>query len=222
MYAHVATDPEDPGKLALQYWFFYAFNDFNNLHEGDWEMIQLELRRAPMRARRSPAAGRSRLQLTRRRRASGLGRREARDRRRHASRRLPGGGLAREQVHEALYLGSSAEAGVGCDDTEGPHDELRPVVETIPSDPAAAQRAFPWIAFQGRWGELQKAFFNGPTGPNLKTQWTQPIEWSEELAGPQLRGADRRRPRDERHRLLLRGGGERARAASSGCSETRG
>ena len=23
------------------------------------------------------------------------------------------------------------------------------------------------------------AFFNGPTGPNLKTQWTQPITWSE-------------------------------------------
>jgi hypothetical protein len=41
VYAHVATDPRDPGKLALQYWLFYAFNDFNNLHEGDWEMIQL-------------------------------------------------------------------------------------------------------------------------------------------------------------------------------------
>jgi hypothetical protein len=39
--AHVATDPAYAGKLALQYWFFYVFNDFNNLHEGDWEMIQL-------------------------------------------------------------------------------------------------------------------------------------------------------------------------------------
>ena len=29
------------GKVALQYWFFYPFNDFNNTHEGDWEMIQL-------------------------------------------------------------------------------------------------------------------------------------------------------------------------------------
>src|SRR4051812_35003624 len=27
--------PED-GKLALQYWFFYVFNDFNDKHEGDW------------------------------------------------------------------------------------------------------------------------------------------------------------------------------------------
>src|SRR5215472_8387929 len=40
-YAHVVTDPRHPGKLALQYWFFYVFNDWNNLHEGDWEMIQL-------------------------------------------------------------------------------------------------------------------------------------------------------------------------------------
>ena len=38
VYAHVATDPGYPGKLALQYWFFYPFNDFNNTHEGDWEM----------------------------------------------------------------------------------------------------------------------------------------------------------------------------------------
>ena len=41
VYAHVATDPAHPGKLALQYWLFYVFNDWNNLHEGDWEMIQL-------------------------------------------------------------------------------------------------------------------------------------------------------------------------------------
>jgi hypothetical protein len=43
----------------------------------------------------------------------------------------------------------------------------------------AARQAYPWTAFEGRWGELQKAFFNGPTGPNLKRQWTEPITWSE-------------------------------------------
>ena len=81
--------------------------------------------------------------------------------------------------------------GVGCDDTRGPHVELRPDVETIPSDADAAGRAFPWIAFEGRWGELQRAFFNGPTGPNLKEQWTEPIEWSRGLA---RRGATPSRP----------------------------
>ena len=29
------------GKLALQYWLYYAFNNWNNTHEADWEMIQL-------------------------------------------------------------------------------------------------------------------------------------------------------------------------------------
>ena len=52
-------------------------------------------------------------------------------------------------------------------------------MQTIPSDPAAAENAFPWTRFEGRWGELQRAFYNGPTGPNLKTQWTAPISWSD-------------------------------------------
>ena len=91
----------------------------------------------------------------------------------------PGAGSHANKFTEALYLGSSAEAGVGCDDTRGPHRELRPTVATIPGDRDAAIAAFPWIDYEGRWGELQKAFFNGPTGPNLKTQWTQPITWSE-------------------------------------------
>src|SRR6185436_1262524 len=56
--------------------------------------------------------------------------------------------------------------------------DVRPTVQTIPSDPSRAKADYPWIAFEGRWGELRPAFFNGPTGPNLKTQWTEPISWS--------------------------------------------
>jgi hypothetical protein len=41
-YARLVADPGYPNKLALQYWFFYVFNDFNDKHEGDWEMIQLD------------------------------------------------------------------------------------------------------------------------------------------------------------------------------------
>jgi hypothetical protein len=92
----------------------------------------------------------------------------------------PAAGSHANKYSDALWLGSSAEAGVGCDDTRGPHRELTPRVVTIPSDAAAAETAYPWIAFEGRWGELQRAFFNGPTGPNLKNQWTKPITWSED------------------------------------------
>jgi hypothetical protein len=30
-----------PEQLAPQYWLFYAYNNLSNMHEGDWEMIQL-------------------------------------------------------------------------------------------------------------------------------------------------------------------------------------
>ncbi len=29
------------GYTVLQYWLFYYFNDWRNLHEGDWELVQL-------------------------------------------------------------------------------------------------------------------------------------------------------------------------------------
>ena len=31
-----------PGKLAVQYWFYYTFNDFTDKHESDWEMAQVD------------------------------------------------------------------------------------------------------------------------------------------------------------------------------------
>ena len=179
VYAHVAADPAHPGTLALQYWFFYVFNDFNNTPEGDWEMIQLNF-----------AATDAAEALEKRPTEVGYSSHEGAERASWGADKLeivdgthpvvyPAAGSHANKFTAALYLGSTADAGVGCDDTIGPHRELRPVVETIPSDPAAADRAFPWIAFEGRWGELQAAFFNGPTGPNMKTQWRSPIEWSQ-------------------------------------------
>ena len=38
---------------------------------------------------------------------------------------------------------------------------------------------YPWLAFEGRWGERQRSFFDGPTGPNMKTSWTAPIQDAE-------------------------------------------
>ena len=179
VYAHVATDPAHPGMLALQYWLFYTYNEFNNLHEGDWEMIQLNFDAADARAAldEEPVA-------------VGYSSHEGAERADWGEDKLelvdgthpvvyPGAGSHANKYTEALYIGSSAEAGVGCDDTRGPHLELRPDVKTIPSEAGAAAAAFPWIVFEGRWGELQPAFFNGPTGPNLKRQWTEPIAWSE-------------------------------------------
>jgi hypothetical protein len=179
VYAHVATDPDKPGKIALQYWLFYVFNDWNNLHEGDWEMIQLvfDASSAAQALERSPVE-------------VGYSQHEGAERAAWDDEKLERVGGTHPVVHpasgshanfydEALFLGSSVEQGVGCDDTRGPTFDVRPVVHTIPSDPALARADYPWIAFEGRWGEQRPAFFNGPTGPNLKLQWTEPIRWSD-------------------------------------------
>jgi len=39
-YAHIATEPGYSG-LVVQYFFFYYFNQFNDVHEGDWEGMQI-------------------------------------------------------------------------------------------------------------------------------------------------------------------------------------
>jgi hypothetical protein len=178
VYAHVATERDRPGKLALQYWLFYAFNDFNNLHEGDWEMIQLVFDAEDERE----ALAEDPVEI-------GYSSHEGAERADWGDDKLeldgthpvvyPAAGSHANKFTQALYIGSSADAGVGCDDTDGPHVELRPTVKTIPRDAGEARAAFPWIAYEGRWGELQEAFFNGPTGPNLKRQWSEPIAWSE-------------------------------------------
>ncbi len=180
VYAHVATDSGHPGDIALQYWMFYVFNDWNNLHEGDWEMIQLNFH-AP------DAAGALRTVPY----EVGYSQHEGGERSSWTDPKLqkvggthpvvyPAAGSHANFYSSALYLGASGSQGVGCDDTRNADFQPQTVVDTIPGSPAAALAAYPWIGFQGRWGELQPAFFNGPTGPNLKTQWRHPITWADD------------------------------------------
>lgn len=178
IYAHVATQADVAGRLALQYFFYYPFNDYNNKHESDWERIQVEFPAADAEtaltidpdlvvysqhygAERA-AWGEDKLQL------DGT----------HPVVYVSAGSHA-SQFSEGLYLGRSATEGFGCDTTIGPHDETRPVVRTIPADPAAAAKAYPWIGYRGHWGEVgPQRFYEGPTGPNMKQAWERPFAWS--------------------------------------------
>jgi len=40
IYARV-SEGIDTGYTVVQYWIFYYFNDWRNLHEGDWELVQI-------------------------------------------------------------------------------------------------------------------------------------------------------------------------------------
>ena len=177
VYAHVATED---GQLGLQYWFFYVYNDFNNLHEGDWELIQLNFDAA------TPAAA-----LRTRPFDVGYSQHNGAERAEWGSDKLelaggthpivyPAEGSHANYYSSALFLGASAAQGVGCDDTNEPWTQLTPAVATIPRDPKAAREQYPWLGYHGLWGEKRRAFFNAPTGPNTRLQWTEPITWANE------------------------------------------
>jgi hypothetical protein len=114
VYAHVATEE---GKLALQYWFFYVYNDFNNKHEGDWEMMQLDFDAT------TPAAALDTHPFD-----VGYSQHQGAERAEWGSTKLelvdkthpvvyPAEGSHAGYFSGALFLGRSAAQGVGCDDT---------------------------------------------------------------------------------------------------------
>jgi hypothetical protein len=176
-YARVVSQS---GQTAVEYWFFYVYNDFNNKHEGDWEMIQLDFDAA------TPEEA-----LQRRPVEVGYSQHDGAERAAWGDDKLelsggthpvvyPAAGSHANYYHPALYLGRSAAQGVGCDDTDGPSRTLNPKVVVVPTGKADYLAAFPWLGYQGRWGERQPSFYNGPTGPNLKLQWAAPITWADE------------------------------------------
>lgn len=182
VYSHVVTQPDVPRKLALQYWFYYPFNDFNNKHESDWEMIQVEfdadtaaeaLTTTPTRTVYSAHEGReqaiwgdAKLQLV-----DGT----------HPTVFVSAGSHS-NHYESALFLLRSGSQGLGCDTTLDPDPGVAPQVVSVPSDAAAAAREFPWTLYKGGWGQAEaRSFYNGPTGPEAKGAWTKPFDWSAEV-----------------------------------------
>lgn len=179
-YARVVTEARHPGQLALQYWFFYVYNDWNDKHEGDWEMIQLDFR-----------AGSAQEALSGPPVAIGYSQHTGGESASWGADKLDVVGGTHPVVYPAmgshanyfssdLFLGRSAAQGVGCDDTVGPSRDIRPEITLIPTAEDDYLEQFPWLGFLGGWGEDHPGFYAGPTGPNTKSQWTEPITWATE------------------------------------------
>ncbi len=182
-YARVVKEEGREG-LALQYWLYYPFNDFNNKHESDWEMIQVEF-----------AASDAATALAQRPTRVGYSQHEGVEIAQWGDRKLevvdgthpvvhPAAGSHANYYDAALFLGRSGQQGFGCDDSRAPTTDVRPAVALVPSDPAAVGAAFPWLGYTGRWGQRETSFYNGPTGPNTKDQWTKPLTWTDTEGAP--------------------------------------
>lgn len=180
VHARVTTDSDHPGMLALQYWFFWVFNDWNDKHEGDWEMIQL------LFAADSVAEALAGTPIS-----VAFAQHEGSEVSSWDDPKLlrdgdhvavyPGEGSHAAYFTQAEWFGKSAAAGFGCDNT-GLGDGLsatafQPAAQLVDGDE-------PWLEFTGRWGQRAPSFNNGPTGPNMKAQWDHPVTWQDQQGRP--------------------------------------
>ncbi len=177
-YARVVTEKGRKG-LAVQYWLYYPFNDFNNKHESDWEMIQVEF-----------DASDAATALTQDPTRVGYSQHEGVEIAKWGDTKLevvdsthpvvhPAAGSHANYYDAALFLGRSGQQGFGCDDSRAPTTDVRPGVRLVPSDAFAAGEEYQWLKYTGRWGQRETSFYNGPTGPNTKDQWTKPLTWTD-------------------------------------------
>ena len=198
VYAHVA---QEDGQTALQYWLYYVFNDWNNTHEGDWEMLQImfdaptataALQTAPTEVGFSQHTGGERSDWT-----GGSLQLDG-----DAAGRVPRRRLPRQFFSQRLWLGFSAETGIGCDDTRAPSTRVEPDVVLLPRT-APATGKFAWLSFAGLWGERVRGPYSGPTGPAEKRQWDEPVGWTDGWRSGSLAVPEGSSLRDHLDRRLL-------------------
>ncbi len=198
-YAHIAHQVGHPG-LAVQYWFFWYFNQFNDLHEGDWEGMQIAFEASS--PREALATGPSEMVLFQHAGGETADWEDAK--------------VEKEGTHPIVYPAAGSHAtfydstvyvengqggsGVGCDKTNEPVRRLSLRAVPVPTFPTTTGR-YKWLTYFGHWGQKEKGFNNGPTGPLTKSQWLEPFTWMEgqrstsprlpggSLAGPAVTGA---------------------------------
>lgn len=173
-YVHFIPD-YDAHRLYVEYWFYYYFNDWNDTHESDWEMIQLTFPTTSVEEALTMAP-------------IEVGYAQ------HGGGELAKWGDAKIQMDgtnlvvypsagsHATYFGAHTFIGwgengsaFGCDVTTSPSDvtPLNAVVIPDVIDPAGDQA---WALYEGRWGQRDSSVFNGPYGLNHGSKWNDPTE----------------------------------------------
>jgi hypothetical protein len=177
-YAHVTTQADRPGLLVVQYWFFYLFNDYNNLHEGDWEMAQIVFRAD------TPEEALTRAPVEMGLSQHNLGEKAAWDDPKVEKQGdhpviYPARGSHANFYGPGLWLERSPSEGIGCDDTRGPSVTVKPQAVLLPNGDPGASSPHAWVTYQGAWGERLRPPYDGPPSPNTTDRWANPITWQE-------------------------------------------
>ena len=172
-YAHIRRQPGEPG-LVVQYWFYYYFNQFNDLHESDWEGMQIVFEaNSP---RRALASGPSEIGLFQ----HGGGEKadwsdDKVEKQGTHPVVYPAAGSHATFYGSAIYIENGQRgSGLGCDNATEPLRSVALRAVRVPTHPRPGA-GFQWLTYEGRWGQKESGFNNGPTGPNTKLQWLKPF-----------------------------------------------
>jgi hypothetical protein len=181
VYAHVTTQADKPGYVAVQYWLYWYYNDWNDKHESDWEFVQVLIKAPSVEA----ALDTEPFQVGYAQHTGGeTAAWDDTDKlQKEGSHPVvySSEGSHASYFQSALYLGRSADEGFGCDNTQSPNTRVVPKAILLPNKPSGPQSKFAWLAFDGRWGERHNGPNNGPDGPLGKPRWRQPVTWQEDL-----------------------------------------
>ncbi len=173
VYGHARRDRQ--GRLWLQYWLFYYYNDFQLLgplasggkHEGDWELVQIRLN-----ASEQPEQVVFSQHKTAQSKAWA-------DVKRSGNRPL----VYVARGSHANYFGPGSHwTGVWFDQADGKGPQIVPTLEVV-------EDTTPWMLWPGLWGDTRPTSSpldsSSPNSPGRRAHWLDPSA----LAGAQPKKA---------------------------------
>lgn len=177
-YAHIARQRGHPG-FALQYWFYWYFDQSGERHESDWEGMQIGFGAGTPKQALEEDPGEVVLFQH-----GGGERADWEDDK-----------LEKVGTHPVVYAaagshpifyGSNVYVEKGedgsdlvCDDTTAPLEELKPHPILLP-EAVTDHGPFAWLSYYGHWGQKEPGFNRGPTGPQTTPAWREPFTWMED------------------------------------------
>lgn len=171
-YVRFVTDYA-AGKLYVEYWFWYLFNDWNNTHETDWEMVYVAFNTTSV----EEALGMTPERVGYAQHGGGEYANWGDDKIQLQGDRLvvyPAAGSHATYFDQNTWIGWGENGtGFGCDNTTAPSIET-PLNAVVIPDVIDPDSEFAWALYEGNWGQREVAVFNGPVGPNMGKKWNDP------------------------------------------------
>lgn len=183
LYAFVLERPEEH-RIVVQYWYYWIYNLFNDVHESDWEGIQVAFDAGSVQEILDRQLMPSSIAFAQH--GGGelgyIGQDKVEMRGTHVVSH-PSSGSHADYYENAIWLGWGEDgSGFGCDHAEEPDIEIPVHIVLLPNQVDDPNSPFAWLTFQGNWGEIEKpSLFSGPKGPMQHWRWHHPVTWTEEI-----------------------------------------